>query len=221
MKPAPHPIPSSAGKRRFGAGAALLSGILTFSSVAEAFERVNLTSTGGEATDGVAWTPSASADGRYVVFTTNATMIPADTNSDFDIYLRDRVAGTTTCVSVSTTGSPAGQSYNPVISADGRYVAFESGANSLVTGETNGAYDIFVRDLVNGTTARVPVSSLGTQAENGSCSMQPSISGDGQFIAFTSSAANLVADDTNNDPDIFLHDRQTGTTTRLSRNTAG
>lgn len=216
MKPAPHPIPSSAGKRRFGAGAALFSGILAFSPVAEAFERVNLTSTGGEATDGVAWTPSASADGRYVVFTTNATMIPADTNSDFDIYLRDRVAGTTTCVSVSTTGSPAGQSYNPVISADGNFVAFESYANSLVAGDTNASNDVFVRDLVNGTTARVSVSSLGVQAENGSDSSQTSISEDGRFVVFASSAGNLVADDTNGFDDIFLHDRIDGTTRRIN-----
>lgn len=212
-----HPtVTPSGGKLRFRTRAAFVSAFFALTAAAGAFERVNLTSAGGEATDGVAWTPSASADGRYVVFATNAALIPTDTNHDFDIYLRDRVAGTTTCLSVNTFGAPAGESYNPVISADGRFVAFESFADSLVTFDTNGSNDVFVRDLVNGTMARVSVSSLGVQAENGSDSSFPSISGDGRFVVFQSSAANLVEDDTNGETDIFVHDLPAGTTTRIN-----
>ena len=210
------PVTPSGGKLRFRTRAVFVSAFFALTAAAGAFERVNLTSAGGEVTDGVAWTPSDSADGRYVVFSSNATLILSDTNSDFDIYLRDRVAGTTTCVSVSTFGAPAGGSYNPVISADGRYVAFESFANSLVTFDTNVSNDVFVRDLVNGTTARVSVSSLGVQAENGSDSSFPSISGDGRLVVFQSSATNLVAGDTNGQSDIFVHDLPAGTTTRIS-----
>lgn len=212
----PASVTSSGGTFRFRARAVIVSAFFALTAGAGAFERVNLTSAGGEATGGVTWTPSASADGRYVVFTSNVALIPTDTNSDFDIYLRDRVAGTTTCVSVSTFGAPAGDSYNPVISADGRFVAFESFADSLVTFDTNGSNDVFVRDLVNGTMARVSVSSLGVQAENGSDSSFPSISGDGRFVVFQSSAANLVEDDTNGQTDIFVHDLPAGTTTRIN-----
>jgi len=201
---------------RFRSSARLALALFLLPVAAGAFERVNLTSAGGEAADGVTWTPSASADGRYVVFASNATMIPTDTNFDFDIFLRDRVAGTTTCISVNTAGVPAGKSYNPVISADGRFVAFESFADSLVTFDTNASNDVFVRDLVNGTMARVSVSSLGVQAENGSDSSFPSISGDGRFVVFQSSAANLVEDDTNGETDIFVHDLPAGTTTRIN-----
>lgn len=210
------PVTPSCGKRRFRTRSVFVSAFFALTATAGAFERLNLTSAGGEATDGVAWTPSASADGRYVVFATNATLIPTDMNSDFDIYLRDRVAGTTTCLSVNTFGAPAGQSYNPVISADGRFVAFESFADSLVTFDTNGSNDVFVRDIVNGTMARVSVSSLGVQAENGSDSSFPSISGDGRLVVFQSSAANLVEDDTNGQTDIFVHDLPAGTTTRIN-----
>jgi Tol biopolymer transport system component len=202
--------------RRFLGRASFVSALFALTATAGAFERVNLTSAGGEATGGVTWTPSASADGRYVVFTSNAPLIPTDTNSDFDIYLRDRVAGTTTCVSVSTLGAPVGQSYNPVISANGRYVAFESFASELVTGDTNASNDVFVRDLVNGTTVRVSVSSTADQAEIMSDSSYPSISDDGRLVAFVSSAANLVAGDTNGEPDLFVHDLQSGTTTRIN-----
>lgn len=201
---------------RFLGRATFASALFALTAAAGAFERVNLTSTGGEATGGVTWTPSSSGDGRYVVFTSNVGLIPTDTNFDFDIYLRDRVAGTTTCVSVSLLGEPVGQSYNPAISVDGRYVAFESNASGLVTGDTNSSNDVFVRDLVNGTTVRASVSSAGVEAGNMSDSSFPSISDDGRLVVFQSSAANLVAGDTNGEPDIFVHDLQAGTTARIN-----
>ncbi|MGZ4618639.1 MAG: TolB family protein, partial [Frankiaceae bacterium] len=131
--------------------------------------RVSVSSTGAQAnpvqdlTDiaqvelDVPTAPAVSADGRYVVFTSDAAnLVPGDTNDTPDVFVRDRRAGTTTRVSVSNTGAQGnGYSYNaPAVSADGRYVAFVSDAANLVPGDTNGASDVFVRDRRAGTTTR-------------------------------------------------------------------
>src|SRR5690606_19126804 len=100
------------------------------------------------------------------------------------------------------------------ISADGRYVTFRSFANNLTANDTNGQPDIFVHDRQTGQTTRVSVASNGTQSNNGS--YKPSISADGRYVAFESNANNLIANDTNGRTDIFVHDRQTGQTTRVS-----
>jgi Tol biopolymer transport system component len=106
-------------------------------------------------------------------------------------------------VSVDSVGAEAnGNSYYHAISSDGRYVAFASGASNLVVGDTNGGYDIFVRDTVGGTTTRVSVDSVGAQA-NG-FSYYPAISSDGRYVAFYSIASNLVVGDTNSRSDIFV-----------------
>src|SRR5439155_853313 len=105
-------------------------------------------------------------------------------------------------------------SFGPSISADGRYVAFDSVASNLVNGDTNGCKDVFVRDRQSGTTERVSVDSLGVQGNYHSQS--PSISADGRYVAFTSIASNLVSGDTNGLYDVFMRDRQNGTTERLS-----
>jgi Tol biopolymer transport system component len=107
----------------------------------------------------------------------------------------------------------------PLISADGRFVVFESAASNLVAGDSNGAQDIFVHDRQTGTTERVSVDSSGTQGNN--VSFDPSISADGRFVAFTSFASNLVSGDTNGTSDVFVHDRQTGTTERVSVDSSG
>jgi Tol biopolymer transport system component len=122
---------------------------------------------------------------------------------------------TTTRVSVATDGSQAnGPSSQASVSGDGRYVAFVSQASNLVVSDTNGVQDVFVHDRQTGQTSRVSLSSGGDQADG--ASSQPAISADGRFIAFVSAAANLVADDTNGADDIFVHDRQTGRTVRVS-----
>jgi len=105
------------------------------------------------------------------------------------------------------------------ISADGRYVAFDSDASTLVGGDTNGSYDVFVYDRRYGTTKRVSVDSNGR--EGNSNSTYPSISADGRYVAFVSFANNLVDGDTNGVSDIFVHDQQTGNTTRVSVNSTG
>ena len=123
-------------------------------------------------------------------------------------------AGDTTRVSVASDGAQGnGYSYHPSISADGRYVAFESYATNLVSGDTNGYIDVFVHDRQGGGTTRVSVTSDGAQGGTGS--WNPSISADGRYVAFMSAASNLVSGDTCCS-DIFVHDRQSGQTTRVS-----
>ena len=185
-------------------------------------ERVSLTAGGGQALGGSRM-PAVSSDGRWVAFASaaaNLTSAPEDTNACWDVFVRDRVAGTTVRASLTSSATQAtGTSSAPVISADGRFVAFESTADDLVPADSNGRCDIFVRDLIMGTTSRISVGAGGFQG-NGA-STHPSISGDGRFVAFVSKAANLVADDTNGEQDVFVHDRQTATTTRHNLGSSG
>src|SRR5207237_7007630 len=109
-------------------------------------------------------------------------------------------------------------SISPAISADGRFVAFASVSN-VVVGDTNNAFDVFVRDRQTGTTERVSEDSAGGQANFGSIS--PAISADGRFVAFASLASNLVAGDTNDDFDVFVRDRETGATGRVAVDSTG
>jgi hypothetical protein len=157
-----------------------------------------------------------SGNGRYVAFTSAASnLVPGDTNAAKDVFVRDRVAGTTTRVSVATRGTQAhGDSTSAAISGNGRYVAFTSAASNLVAGDTNGAADVFVRDRVAGTTTRVSVATRGAQANRSS--NEPAISGNGRYVTFWSGASNLVARDTNGALDVFVRDRVAGTTTRVS-----
>src|SRR5204863_3370087 len=118
-------------------------------------------------------------------------------------------------VSIDSSGTEAnGQSYYPQISADGRFVAFRSDASNLVAGDANGVSDIFVHDLQSGTTERISVDGSGTEG-NGD-SFGPTISGDGRYVAFRSDSSNLVPGDTNGIDDVFVRDRQTATTARVT-----
>jgi Tol biopolymer transport system component len=149
----------------------------------------------GESTNGPAAQPSLSADGRYVAFVSFSNgLVPGDENLGPDVFVRDRVTGTTTAVSVSSTGALSKnvrpQSLQPSISADGRYVAFSSNAGDLVPGDDFNDYDVFVRDRDAATTRMASVTSTGEQAFGGD-STAPSISADGRFVAFQSSAGNL------------------------------
>ncbi|MCE7949327.1 MAG: hypothetical protein DYG88_18055, partial [Chloroflexi bacterium CFX4] len=157
-----------------------------------------------------------STDGRFVAFSSAATnLVGGDTNSREDVFVHDRQTGQTTRVSVASDGTQGNEhSIRPAISADGRYVAFLSTATNLVSGDTNGVDDVFVHDRQTGQTIRVSIASNGTQANSNS--FRSSISADGRYIAFTSVASNLVSGDTNGVEDVFVHDRQTGQTTRVS-----
>jgi hypothetical protein len=238
-------------------------------------QRVSVSSTGAQG-NGSSATPVISANGRYVAFVSNATnLVSGDTNGVRDIFVHDLMTGKTKRVSVGIHGQANGPSQLPAISGDGRCIAFASSASNLVPGDTNNATDIFVRDTVAKTTTRVSVASDGTQANGNSSdpsinscddvvfdslasnlvsgdtngvsdvfektpglgttrlsmsptgeqangdSIEPVISGNDQFVAYTSSASNLVPGDTNLDPDVFRVDTLTGETERWSLATNG
>jgi Tol biopolymer transport system component len=143
--------------------------------------------------------------------------VSGDTNNTHDVFVHDRKTGQTTRVSVRSNGTQGnGLSVHPSLSADGRYVAFDSESSNLVRGDTNSTTDVFVHDRQSGKTSRISVASDGTQGDGFSIVTSPSISANGRYVAFLSFATNLVSDDTNFAADIFVHDRKTGQTTRVS-----
>jgi Tol biopolymer transport system component len=184
-------------------------------------ERVSVAAGGAQANSDCIGPLACSADGRFITFFSVANnLAPGDANGYADIFVRDRVSGTTELVGRSSAGAQANAGCgNATISADGRYVAFESMATNLVPADTNSTNDIFVRDRSSATTERVSVDSTGLQG-NGSCTAA-SISADGRFVAFSSSSSNLVTGDTNQGYDIFLHDRLTGATELVSVDSSG
>jgi len=157
--------------------------------------------------------PALSVDGRLVAFQSDATnLVVRDTNGATDVFVHDRQTGTTERVSVASGGSQ-GDSFSagPVLSADGRLVAFHSTATNLVARDTNGATDVFVHDRQTGTTERVSVASGGTQGNDSSAG--PVLSADGGLVAFHSTATNLVSGDANGAYDVFVHELTVSTTT--------
>jgi Tol biopolymer transport system component len=159
--------------------------------------------------DGLSGQPVFSADGRYAVFLSQATnLVPGDTNGRQDVFLRDRVAGTTERVSVGSAGVQAdGDSLEPSVSADGRFVAFESGAENLVPGAGNDHRDVFVRDRRTGTTEVIPAPA-GVEVT------QPSISADGRMVAYASSGPDAPSQ-------VSVYDRQTRASTLVSQAASG
>ncbi|MBL8774524.1 MAG: hypothetical protein JNK12_01280 [Acidimicrobiales bacterium] len=186
--------------------------------------RVSVDSNEGQADDTVnaaatSTSPDISADGRFVVFTSRAAdLVAGDTNETEDVYLRDRLLGTTERISVDSAEVGAnGASTSPAISDDGRLVVFHSLASNLVASDTNGAFDIFLRDRQAGTTVKL---SSGFQIfinphANGS-STNADISGNGTVVAFESDASNIISGDGNGVRDIFVRTLATGTVVRAS-----
>jgi hypothetical protein len=164
--------------------------------------------------------PSISSTGRFVAFTSLATnLVTGDTNGVSDVFVRDRTVSETTRKSVTTAGLQSNNaSDQPFISDNAQIVAFRSYATNLVTGDTNGVADVFVRDHAASTTARVSLTNGGAQS-NGE-SGQPTLSADGQMVAFSSQATNLVTGDTNGVGDVFVRNRSAGTTIRASVNSS-
>ena len=197
----------------FGAG----GGIFEYDRQLHTEERVDVSST-GEVANKLSLEPAINANGRYVAFISEATnLVPNSSPLYSGVFVHDRQTGITTRVSVSSSGVQGnGLSFTrPSLSADGRYVAFGSDAPNLVANDTNGtAPDVFVRDRQLGQTELVSVNSAGVQGNGPSNSAV--ISADGSHVAFWSNATNLVANDTNFSPDIFVHDRGTGQTERAS-----
>ena len=182
--------------------------------------RVSVSSDGGQA-NGDSQKSSISFDGRYVAFSSVATnLVPGDANGAFDVFVHDNDTDETTRVSRGRGGAEAnGSSYRPVISGDGRFVAFTSTASNLVEGDSNGKADIFVFDRRTEKTERVSVADGGGEA-NGA-SDYSTISGDGQRVAFQTDATNLFPDDENELSDILMRDRAAGTTTLISKSSNG
>jgi Tol biopolymer transport system component len=177
--------------------------------------RISVASDGTQG-NGSSYHPSISANGRYVTFTSVASnLVSGDTNGWVDVFVHDRDIGETTRVSVATDKTQGNSgSFDSSISADGRLVAFQSWASNLVSGDTNETWDLFVHDRVTGKTTMASVASDKTHGN--SASWAPSISADGRYVVFVSAATNLVSGDTNGVDDVFVHDRDTGETTRVS-----
>lgn len=159
---------------------------------------------------------SISGDGRFVAFTSFATnLVPTDQLFPTHVYVYDRHTGATERVSVASDGSEGnGPSTRPAISADGRFVAFQSFASNLAAGDTNGLPDVFVHDRATRTTSQTSIASDGTEGDDQSFGAR--LSEDGRFVVFESAASNLVPGDLNGTLDLFVHDRSTGATERVS-----
>jgi Tol biopolymer transport system component len=164
---------------------------------------------------------AVSEDGRYLAFNSDASnLVAGDSNLFRDLFVRDRLLGTTQRVDLAYDGAQSnGLSDNVAISDNGRFVAFQSFSNVLVPSDTNGFADVFVRDRVAATTTRVSVATLGTQGDQSSHLM--ALSSNGRFVVFESAAGTLVPADNNALADVFLHDRVTGATTRSSVSSSG
>src|SRR5262249_27657281 len=147
-------------------------------------------------------------------------LVAGDYNGSLDVFVHDRQTGSTELASVDSYGTQGNTaSRHSAISADGRCVAFRSDATNLVPNGANTAGDIFLHDRTTGTTELMSVDSSGVHGDK--LSKHPAISGDGRFVAFRSDSTNLVAGDTNGFPDVFVHDRTTGRTKRLSVDPSG
>jgi Tol biopolymer transport system component len=194
--------------------------------------RVSVANDGSQADEGVGWTTqSISGDGRYVVFSSaSEQLVSGDDNEAHDIFVHDRETGETSRVSVASDGSQAnGFSMSAGIFGNGRYVTFESGADNLVEGDTNGITDVFLHDRETGLTRRVNLASDGSEAKE----LQPRVSwswiwwysnpvsDDGRYVAFTSWSGNLAPGDDNALEDVFVHDLETGETERVSLDVDG
>src|SRR6185295_2578147 len=202
---------------------------LVFSGLAGAFDaptapprttRESVSSTGAPAA-GTVQSGSLSANGRFVVFSSSATNLTGAVG--MQVYRHDRVTGATVLVTVSKAGTPSiGGGVAASVSADGRFVSFASAGNDFVDGDTNGAVDIFLRDMNNGTTALVSASQTGVAADLGALvnnvAGKREISDDGRYVAFASNATNLVPASNNGKSQVYVKDIATGLVTRASVN---
>jgi Tol biopolymer transport system component len=212
-----------ADRRRRAAAAGLVAaqvaagfGLAGTAHAAPSTERVSVNSAGIQGNNHSGH-PSLSSDGSQVAFSSVATNLAGGISLG-QVYVRDKLRGATELVSMGQP-LPNGRALSPSISNDGRFVAFQSRASNLVTGDTNDADDIFIKDRVTGSVLRASRSSSGVQGN--AASSDPAISPDGRYVAFVSSASNLVSGDTNNSGDIFVFDQVTRTTTRASTSTSG
>jgi len=164
----------------------------------------------GTAANGDSRGPAITPDGRFVAFVSQATNLTPVQGVSADVFVRDLTTGSTQLVNVAPGGgSVTGASFAPAITPDGAFIAFASVSPDLVPGDTNGELDVFLRDVVNGTTTRVNVDSAGLPQATGTAfdSLPPALSDDARQIAFTTSAAELAPFDGNGVFDVYVHDR--------------
>lgn len=197
-------------------GSVVLLGALTPLLSAQPGPTLVSTSSLGPLASGSSYAPVASADGRYVAFSSIASnLTPGDTNNQYDVFVRDMQNGQLVCVSLTPTGRTGnGDSYDVKLSEHGRFAAFTSQASNLVPGDHNEFADIFVFDLLTGLLERVSVNSQGREA-NLPCGLA-SLSGDGRYVAFESYSVNLAGPTHPGVREIFLRDRLLGTTSIAS-----
>jgi hypothetical protein len=213
---------------------ATLACSLAFSGLAGGFQsaaaplvkttRESVSSAGAPAV-GVVQAGSLSANGRYVVFTSTASNLVVGV-SGMHVYRHDRTTGATALVTVATSGAAsAAGGFAPAVSADGRFVSFASAGGDFVDGDTNGLTDIFLRDMNSGSTRMVSATQTGAPADLGASANNVAgkreISDDGRYVAFTSSATNLVATPNNGKQHVYVKDMATGVVTRASVDVTG
>lgn len=189
-------------------------------ALAQDTSRLSTDSSGAQA-NSYSFDAALSQDGLLCAFDSLANnLVPGDTNGFYDVFLKDRTTGNTELISVDSSGVQGNRdSFLPFMSPDGRFVIFSSLSNNLVSGDTNGHYDVFLRDRLNGTTERVSIRGAGLQGNADSFGL--GVSSDGNNIYFESYATNLVANDTNGQGDVFVRNRVTAKTTRVSVDSAG
>jgi Tol biopolymer transport system component len=175
----------------------------------------------GASADGSAYAASVSGDGRFVAFTSHAANLGVSNPNHFpNVFVRDSQAGTTICADVDSSGNPGTfGAACPAISADGRYVVFQSSSGNLVPGDAFNTSDVFRYDIQTGSMVCASVDSAGAFGNSGSG--RPAVSADGRFVAFVSDATNLESSDTNGTSDAFVHDFQSGSTRRVSVGSLG
>lgn len=195
--------------------------VFVHDNISATTERVSIDSAEVEAA-GSSGSRAISFDGRYVAFNSDANnLVPNDTNQTFDVFVRDRITGTTERVSVDTSGNEGnGLSWAAAITGNGRYVVLASEASNLVPSDTNKHMDVFIHDRSTGETERVSVDSAGNEAVAGA-EGDAEISADGRYVVFQSEASDLVDGDTNAEADIFVRDRTAGITERVSVDSVG
>lgn len=180
--------------------------------------RVSVSSTGVQGNN-FSYLAGISADGRYVLFSSGADNLVPGKQFGFDVFVYDRITGSTERINTNAKGEPGNQdSFAGAISADGRFVAFSTESDNLVANDRNQKGDAFVRDRLTGKVSLVSVSSSGKQGN--ALSAATAISADGRYVAFDTHADNFVKTDTNGTVDSYVHDRVSGKTQRVSLNSS-
>lgn len=179
------------------------------------------TSSGGVQINGNSYSPAFSSDGNIVAFHSDATnLVGSDTNNTNDVFVKNLTTGVVTRVSTGNGDVQGnGSATDASISADGNLVVFRSYASNLVSGDTNGERDIFLKNISTGITTRMSADAGGVEGNAGSD--KPVISADGSKVAFWSLASNLAAGDTNGTYDVFIKDVVTGAVTIASSDAGG